>query len=47
MAEIYNRLGCNAECGRCARTIRAIINEAAATTAVQQLAETPDEADAA
>jgi bacterioferritin-associated ferredoxin len=47
MTEIYNRLGCNAECGRCARTIRAIINEAAATTAVQQLAETPDEADAA
>jgi bacterioferritin-associated ferredoxin len=32
VAEIYRRLGCSAECGRCARTIKAIINEAAATT---------------
>jgi len=40
MAEIYSRLGCNAECGRCARTIKAIINEAAATTfPAQELAE--------
>jgi bacterioferritin-associated ferredoxin len=26
--QIYDCLGCNAECGRCARTIRAIIDEA-------------------
>lgn len=31
VAEIYHRLGCSAECGRCARTIKTIINEAAAT----------------
>jgi len=30
VAEIYSRLGCSAECGRCARTIKAIIDEAAA-----------------
>jgi bacterioferritin-associated ferredoxin len=27
VAEIYSRLGCNAECGRCARTIKTIIHE--------------------
>jgi bacterioferritin-associated ferredoxin len=32
VAAIYHRLGCNAECGRCARTIKKIINEAVATT---------------
>ena len=26
--EIYGCLGCSAECGRCARTIKTIINEA-------------------
>jgi bacterioferritin-associated ferredoxin len=36
VAQIYSRLGCTAECGRCARTIKAIINEAAATTLVAQ-----------
>jgi bacterioferritin-associated ferredoxin len=30
VAEIYGRLGCNAECGRCVRTIREIIDEATA-----------------
>jgi bacterioferritin-associated ferredoxin len=30
VAEIYDRLGCSAECGRCARTIKMIIEEAAA-----------------
>jgi bacterioferritin-associated ferredoxin len=28
--EIYGCLGCSAECGRCARTIKTIINEACA-----------------
>jgi bacterioferritin-associated ferredoxin len=28
VAEIYNRLGCSAACGRCARTIKTIIDEA-------------------
>jgi bacterioferritin-associated ferredoxin len=26
--EVYGCLGCSAQCGRCARTIRRIINEA-------------------
>ena len=40
VAEIYSRLGCSAQCGRCARTIKTIINEAAATTLlVQKLAK--------
>jgi len=40
VAEIYSRLGCRAECGRCARTIKTIINEAAATALpAQELAE--------
>jgi bacterioferritin-associated ferredoxin len=26
--QVYGCLGCNAECGRCARTIKAIIDEA-------------------
>ena len=30
LAEIYTRLGCSAECGRCARTIKTIISDAAA-----------------
>lgn len=25
-AQVYNQLGCKAECGQCARTIRAIMN---------------------
>jgi len=29
VAEIYGRLGCSAECGRCARTIKTIISDAA------------------
>jgi bacterioferritin-associated ferredoxin len=28
--EVYNCLGCSAQCGRCARTIRRIMNEALA-----------------
>jgi bacterioferritin-associated ferredoxin len=40
VAEIYGLLGCSAECGRCARTIKTIINEAAAATLpAQELAE--------
>jgi bacterioferritin-associated ferredoxin len=27
VAEVYRRLGCSAECGRCARTISSIIQE--------------------
>jgi bacterioferritin-associated ferredoxin len=27
-SEVYRCLGCNAECGRCARTIRRIMDEA-------------------
>ena len=29
-AEVYGCLGCSAQCGRCARTIRAIMDEALA-----------------
>jgi bacterioferritin-associated ferredoxin len=29
--EVYNCLGCSAQCGRCARTIRRIMDEALAT----------------
>lgn len=29
--EVYGCLGCSAQCGRCARTIRRIMNEALAT----------------
>jgi bacterioferritin-associated ferredoxin len=29
--EVYSCLGCSAQCGRCARTIRRIMNEALAT----------------
>jgi len=36
VAEIYRRLGCNAECGRCVRTIKTIIDEAAATALPEQ-----------
>ena len=40
VAEIYSRLGCNAECGRCVRTIRTIIDEAvAATLSADELVE--------
>ena len=38
--EIYSRLGCNAECGRCVRTIKTIIDEAVdATLSGPELAE--------
>jgi len=30
-SEVYTCLGCSAQCGRCARTIRRIMNEALAT----------------
>jgi bacterioferritin-associated ferredoxin len=30
--EVYNCLGCSAQCGRCARTIRRIMDEALAAT---------------
>ena len=40
VGEIYSRLGCNAECGRCVRTIKTIIDEAvAATLPARELAE--------
>ena len=32
--QVYQYLGCNAQCGRCARTIRHIMDEALATTGV-------------
>jgi bacterioferritin-associated ferredoxin len=31
-SEVYRCLGCSAECGRCARTIRRIMDEALATS---------------
>ena len=31
-SEVYRCLGCSAECGRCARTIRRIMDEALAAT---------------
>jgi bacterioferritin-associated ferredoxin len=31
VAEVYKRLGCKAECGRCARTITSIIRDSVAT----------------
>jgi bacterioferritin-associated ferredoxin len=31
--QVYGCLGCNAQCGRCARTIRRIMDEALATCA--------------
>lgn len=31
--EVYGCLGCSAQCGRCARTIRRIMDEAVAATA--------------
>jgi len=34
MGEIYQFLGCNARCGRCARTIRSIMDEILVTSAV-------------
>jgi bacterioferritin-associated ferredoxin len=30
--EVYDCLGCSAQCGRCARTIRRIMNEAGVST---------------
>ena len=36
VAEIYSRLGCNAECGRCVRTIKTIVEEAAAAVQLAQ-----------
>jgi bacterioferritin-associated ferredoxin len=32
--QVYQYLGCSAQCGRCARTIRRIMDEALATTGV-------------
>jgi bacterioferritin-associated ferredoxin len=32
--QIYQFLGCNAQCGRCARTIRRIMDEVLVTSAV-------------
>ncbi|MDE1973085.1 MAG: (2Fe-2S)-binding protein [Hyphomicrobiales bacterium] len=32
--EVYGCLGCSAQCGRCARTIRRIMDEALGTAAV-------------
>ncbi|WP_091896204.1 (2Fe-2S)-binding protein [Bradyrhizobium sp. Rc2d] len=39
--QIYGRLGCSAECGRCAHTIRTIIDEAYRERAVACRASTP------
>jgi bacterioferritin-associated ferredoxin len=33
--EVYHCLGCSAQCGRCARTIRRIMNEALTAAAAQ------------
>ncbi len=33
--QVYGCLGCSAQCGRCARTIRRIMDEALAATACQ------------
>ena len=37
-SEVYRCLGCSACCGRCARTIRGIVNEARAHTGVDSAA---------
>ena len=34
-SEVYRCLGCSAECGRCARTIRRIMDEAIKTCPVE------------
>ncbi|MET4024024.1 (2Fe-2S)-binding protein [Bradyrhizobium sp. S3.2.12] len=39
--QIYDRLGCNAECGRCARTIKTIIDEAYSERALACQADCP------
>lgn len=33
VVEVYRRLGCTAECGRCARTISSILQESLSTLA--------------
>ena len=38
--QVYHCLGCSAQCGRCARTIRRIMDEALATAATGVLPET-------
>ena len=38
--QVYQCLGCSAQCGRCARTIRRIMNEALGTAAELDAAET-------
>jgi bacterioferritin-associated ferredoxin len=35
--QVYQRLGCNAQCGRCVRTIRRIMDEALATAERDQI----------
>ncbi|WP_374708832.1 (2Fe-2S)-binding protein [Nitrobacter vulgaris] len=39
--QVYGCLGCSAECGRCARTIKTIITEALGTCARECCAVTP------
>jgi bacterioferritin-associated ferredoxin len=39
--QVYGCLGCSAECGRCARTIKTIINEALGACARQCAANCP------
>lgn len=41
VAEIYSRLGCKAECGRCVRSIKTIIDEAIAITLLAQVLAEP------
>jgi bacterioferritin-associated ferredoxin len=40
--QVYHCLGCSAQCGRCARTIRRIMNEALATAEPACCRNTPD-----
>ena len=44
VGEVYDRLGCSVQCGRCARTIRRILNAVAAIK--DYLALYPDHVDA-
>jgi len=42
--QVYNCLGCSAECGRCARTIRAIMKDALGACAQECSAGCPHQA---
>jgi bacterioferritin-associated ferredoxin len=40
--QVYHCLGCSPQCGRCARTIRRIMNEALAGAAASECCQTGD-----